>query len=440
MYIGLIGFNSIEYIEKILDIWNEGNCVVLLDVDLPYSSLLFFLNEFSISKCFVDDKYADINMLSNNEKIILFPFHSTYRETKYVPATIYRKYKPSFSKDNAIVVFSSGTTGNYKGIILSHYAISTNADMIAASMELNDNDGLYIVKKLSHSSTIVGELLVALRRGIKILIGSNALIPRIIFSNINEYMISIICINPSILSLFNRYLQSNTNIYASLKKIFVSGDLLNEASLNYIRQRLKQSSVFNMYGLSEAGPRVSMQNKYYCSKNSVGVPLNKVKIRIIDEQGCVCGVGKKGLIYVCSPSKFSGYISNRIMINDEWINTGDIGYFDKNGELYIVNRLNDLIIIDSHKVYPADVESTIMKCVNISNCAVFCKYNYVTKKSELVCAYEGDEISANKVIEVLRLHLINYEIPKKFIRVSTIPINSNGKRDMQLLKKRIDGD
>ncbi|MCI8372837.1 MAG: long-chain fatty acid--CoA ligase [Lachnospiraceae bacterium] len=106
-----------------------------------------------------------------------------------------------------------------------------------------------------------------------------------------------------------------------------------------------------MYGLSEAGPRVASQRKG-CRGTSVGYAIKGVDIAIVDNQGNILSTNEYGIIHVHTLSRFSGYISGfekQVSLYKGWLNTGDVGYWDENGELHIVDRIDDVMIIDSHK-------------------------------------------------------------------------------------------
>ena len=110
-----------------------------------------------------------------------------------------------------------------------------------------------------------------------------------------------------------------------------------------------------MYGLSEAGPRVTAQRKECCSGNSVGKPIINVEIKIVSNDGIILKKGERGIVHVHTPCIYSGYIkgtSKHESLYNGWLNTGDIGYVDDNDELHIVNRIDDVIIINSHKLFP----------------------------------------------------------------------------------------
>lgn len=436
--IALIGFNSIEYVEKLIDIWNNGNCAILIDCNTPYESLVELMKIANTETCYIDNAILNDTFRLNDKKINFIVYQSTYKKFSYLPKFIRNKYVYNDSNTPAIIIFSSGTTGKAKGVILTHFAISKNSDMIYQSMEINEKDAMYVVKKFSHSSVLIGELLVALKYNIKVLIGPIVVPTRLLLSNISKYKITVVCINPTIVRLISKELDKEEYNLSNFKKIFISGDKLYFKDILDIRKKLNKVEVYNMYGLSEAGPRVTMQNKKNCFQNSVGVPINCVEVKVINEYHKNCKTNEYGIIFVKTPSKYSGYINNCIKFNDpkdEWINTGDIGYFDKNGELFIIGRIDDVIIIDSHKIYPSDIENKIIKTFGFIECVILKSSNSKTAISNLICLYVGEEQKEITIKRELGKYLLDYEIPRKFIKIDEVPKNRNGKRDIIKIKE-----
>lgn len=123
------------------------------------------MTETNVELCYIDERNYNENWIS--AKIKFIPYKCSSKSIEILPSFFYEKFTEKYNKNEAVIVFSSGTTGKSKGIILSHYAINKNADAIIKYMNLGDKDVLYIIKSFSHSSTLTGELLVALKTNIK---------------------------------------------------------------------------------------------------------------------------------------------------------------------------------------------------------------------------------------------------------------------------------
>lgn len=431
----LIGENSVEYVETLIEIWNEGNCAVLLDWRIPCRASIEIMIEAGVQLCYVQEKYYEA-FFRINCSISFVSFKAATANVVFLPTYIYDKYINRYCDDEAVIIYSSGTTGKARGIILSHYAINTNADAIIDYMKPTTEDCIYIAKTISHSSTLTGELLVALKARAKLVIAPTIVPPRYIFKNIYKFGVTIICLNPSLLSMLtDEYERAPYNIF-SLKSIYVSGSILNDRLYNKAHAVFYNIPIYNVYGLSEAGPRVSAQRADCCKSNSVGKPIKNVEIKLVNEQGCAVSDGEYGIIHINTPSLFDGYVTgqpNHVSLCKGWQNTGDIGYTDANGELHIINRMDDVIIIDSHKVYPSEVEKQIAEQSNVKMCAVVAaEFN---NKEVICCLYVSEKDSEKDIRERLKSKLLPYEIPKLFLRCDTLPQTLTNKISNNEIKK-----
>lgn len=429
--VALIGENSIEYVSVLLDIWNSGDCAVLIDWRIPLHTTIEMMKEAGVSICYFEKTKYEIKESCYGIKFIAFERKSN--SAQLLPLEIYDKFKKNYSKNEAIVLYSSGTTGKAKGIILSHYAINTNADAIIDYMKPTDNDCIYIAKVFSHSSTITGELLVSLKTRMKLVIAPTIVPPRFVLRCIEKFGISIICLNPTLLQKYAEEYDSGKYALLTLRIIYVSGSILSDNVYTAAHTAFKGIAIYNVYGLSEAGPRVTAQQVDCCTSNSVGKPIKGVEIQIVDDEGNPLKQGECGIIHVNTPSQFNGYITGNEKLRSffkGWLNSGDIGYIDKYNELNIISRIDDVIIIDSHKIYPQSIVNDILKISDILDCVVFSiKDTCNNNRSTIICFYlskSNDDLAETVRRTLLEIHP-KYEVPDEFIRVSNLERNLSGK-------------
>lgn len=428
--VALIGENSIEYVNALLDIWNNGDCAVLIDWRIPVATMFQMMQEAFVTKCYIEKSHFDKlpNRFANNVTFIVYV--SSYNTAALLPGDIYNKFHPNYCDKEAVVFYSSGTTGESKGIILSHYAINTNADAIIDYMNIKSDDCLYIIKSLSHSSTLTGELLVGLKMRAKLVISPTITIPRSIVSNIEFFGVTIICLNPTLLDFLVKELKNKMHVF-SLKTVYVSGSILSDALYSESHRVLKGINLFNVYGLSEAGPRVAAQTKIHCN-NSVGCAIKGVEIAIFNEALRPLINGEIGVIHIKTKSLYTKYISGnekRKALVEGWFNTGDYGFFDDNAELHVIGRTDDLIVIDAHKIYPSTIEQVIMKSGLVEECVVFkLEKNH---KICIGCLYVGNCDVSIALRNYLQEILMSYEIPTIIQRSSFIPKTPTGKISRQ---------
>ena len=307
--VALIGTNSIGYIHALIEIWNSGHCAVLIDYQTPFYAAIQMMREADVQICYLQEDLWN-EYISAYTEIEFVRYFSDSKLTFVLPKFLYDEFQPNYSHHEAVIIYSSGTTGKSKGIILSHFAINTNADAIIDYMNpYAHTDCIYTVRHLSHSSTLTGELLVALKSHVKMVITASAVPPRLILSSIKKYGVTILCINPTLLSLLCNEAKREVYDISCLQKIYVSGAILNDATFEKAKNALAGTLIFNVYGLSEAAPRATAQTLDCCKSNSAGKPIKGVEIVITDENGKVVPNGERGIIHVKTPSMFSGYVT-----------------------------------------------------------------------------------------------------------------------------------
>lgn len=428
--IGLIGDNSVEFIRHLIKIWNQNNCAVIVDWRIPWNIAQQMLEECGVTKCYIDNNCVKDKLEGQN--INIYTYKSVH-DIECLPSIVAQSFEVRYTQDEALILFSSGTTGKSKGVILTHYAINTNADAIIKYMRLKENDCIYIIKTLAHSSTIVGELLVGLKSGIHIYIAPTILSASINLEKIQTVGATIVCMNPTILHIYTITQRIKHYALQTLRTIYVSGSILSTKDIEDARSSFKNTNVFNVYGLSEAGPRVAAQSEENVDNKAGGIgrAISGVKIKVVNEQGNPTAANEKGMICVATPSISKGYVDSTVplkMIDTEWINTGDIGYFDEDGELFITGRADNMILVSSHNVYPEAIEDYIKTLDGISDCIILSQKDQVYGE-KLCCYYISDEeLATEKLKEFCKRRLSTYEIPSNFVRVDKLITNVNGKK------------
>ena len=423
--VALIGENSIGYISALIDIWNNDDCAVLVDWRIPLPIAVEMMIEADVHVCFIEKNIFSANHYSNADSIRFITYERQNNTAQFLPVDVCKKFRENYSRKEAVVIYSSGTTGKSKGIVLTHFAINTNADAIIDYMKPTAEDCLYIAKTLSHSSTLTGELLVALKAKSALVISPTVVPPRIVLKNINRFSITIMCLNPALLSLLaDEYQQGRYNL-SSLKSIYVSGSVLSDRIYNKVHAAFLNIPIYNVYGLSEAGPRVTAQREDCCKGNSVGKPIKGVELKVVRESDID---SPYGVIHIKTPSIYSGYIvgeEKHPALCVGWYNTGDVGYIDEYGELHVINRVDDVIIIDSHKVYPSEVEKYIIEYPGVRDCVVT---KVVFNSNEfLACLYVSEKDINSDIKNKLKNKLMIYEIPRIFLKCNGLPKTNSGK-------------
>jgi long-chain acyl-CoA synthetase len=174
---------------------------------------------------------------------------------------------------------------------------------------------------------------------------------------------------------------------------------------------------------------------------SVGAVLDGIDLRIVDESGDDVLVGDAGELWVRGPNVFAGYLDDpaateRVLTPDGWLRTGDIGYCDEDGYVYLVDRAKDLIIVSGFNVFPAEVEDVLLGHPGVVEAGVIGVPHPHTGEAvkAFVVAAEGSDLDEETLIEYTRDHLARYKCPNKVVIVDELPRNAAGK----LLRRSLD--
>jgi acyl-CoA synthetase (AMP-forming)/AMP-acid ligase II len=231
----------------------------------------------------------------------------------------------------------------------------------------------------------------------------------------------------------------------SLQAVSIGSAPLAPATLLTLVERLPQASVSNSYGMTEAGPAFIVMPQEEVTKRvgSVGKPFPPMEIKIVDDDDKELGPHEVGELLMRLQGRQREYYKDDdatagTWTEDGWLRSGDLGYLDDDGFLYLVGRKKDLIVRGGHNVYPTDIESVILEHPAVREAAVVGVPHdvlgediaaFVVRKPD--AAVGGDELRA-----FCADHLADYKLPRQVNFVDELPRNATGKVMKHLLGKR----
>ncbi|MEM4706964.1 MAG: class I adenylate-forming enzyme family protein, partial [Candidatus Methanomethylicaceae archaeon] len=240
----------------------------------------------------------------------------------------------------------------------------------------------------------------------------------------------------------------------SVRCIITGGATTPEKIWRDFSKRFPNIKVVNAYGLSETlvlGSGTAVPYRYqYLSKNfkSVGLPIGYTEIKIVDPNNpkIKLPIGEIGEIAIRGPGVAKGYWMNpeetkKSFLEDGWFLTGDLGYIDEDGVLYITTRKKDVIIMSGWKIYPNEVEEVILKHPKVAEVAVFSKYD--ERRGEVPAAAivlkSGENATSEEIIEFCKDKIANYKIPKYIIFLNELPKMNAWKILRRVLREKYGG-
>jgi malonyl-CoA/methylmalonyl-CoA synthetase len=332
--------------------------------------------------------------------------------------------------DLAAILYTSGTTGRSKGAMLSHQNLLSNAQSLVSLWEFTQDDVLIHALPLFHIHGLFVACHCALLSGcqMRLLAKFDA---RQVLSEFKHATVLM-----GVPTFYARLLQESTLDHASTHhmRLFISGSapLLSEHFTQF--QERTGHAILERYGMSETG--IISSNPYRSERKlgSVGQALNQVDIRIIDEQGYQCTNNSIGSIQVRGPNVFLGYWNmpektKEEMSVDGFFTTGDLGFKDESGYVYIVGRSKDLIISGGYNVYPKEIEALIDQVEEVEESAVIglADTDLGESVTAIIVLKPSQTLDELKLIQDLKKKIANYKVPKRVYFVSELPRNAMGK-------------
>lgn len=319
--------------------------------------------------------------------------------------------------DLAFLMFTSGTTGTPKGVMLTHANIISNLEYISSYFDIKNMQKICIARPLVHIAVLTGELLYALCNGLTIYFYEEAFMPQRLLSYCAENQIDVFCATPT---LYQMLAIANRDKTHTLKVGVISGEPLSLKVGKFIAESFPKTNFYNVYGLTEHSPRVSalLPVDFYVKPNSVGKVIGDVKIKFLD-----------GELLVKSASVMKGYYldetSTKKKILDGWLHTGDTAHLDADGYLYIDGRKDNMLIRAGINVYPEEIENIVKECENIEDCLVFGK---TTESGILICLKYVGNIKPAELRKYLIKRLNPNIIPNKIEKVERLERTVSGKK------------
>jgi long-chain acyl-CoA synthetase len=394
--IGLTGKNSTEWAIAYLSILSAGAVVVPVDYSLKTNEISGLLEYAGVTVIFTDDeKFDSLNPgLENGSllKISLSPSKPGYIFDIVCSEVI--EHENAGEDDTAAILFTSGTTGEPKGAMLTHRNFVSDCFMFQGNMNIYHTDVFYALLPIHHAYTMLAVFIEAFSVGAELVFAKRVVVKQI-FKDLKTAKVTMFLGIPM---LFNKILKGLMNgirekgiivyglirfmmgLSGLIKKIFnvnigkkLFGGILSKVSLDTNRICIcgggpLPSSTFKYfnqlgidfvvgYGLTEASPGLTLNPIYAYRESSIGkiIPLAEMKVINPDEDG-------NGELIARGPNIMKGYYKNDEATNeafsdDGWLLTGDVGYIDSDNYVYLTGRKKNLIVTEGGKnVYPEEIE------------------------------------------------------------------------------------
>lgn len=407
-FVALVSENRPEWGWGYLAIQWAGGTVIPLDARLTDVERRFLMDFAGVKGVICSRDY--LMEMEEAKKELKFDFILSMEDLD----KIFEKYKgidrvELNEEDLAEILFTSGTTGSPKGVMLTHKNIMSDLEGLYQIIDVNENDVFFSILPLHHVYECTGGFLAPIYVGASVAYASS-LRPNVMLEEMREIRPTVWLTVPLILEKIYQKILKTLNEQKGVKKVLIN--LMKTFAKERLSKRIRASlgldrvryvisggaalpewvskgledlgfPILQGYGLSETSPILTLNPPHSPRNKSVGLPIPGVEIRLfeVNERG-------EGEIAAKGPMVMKGYYKNekatKEVFYDGWFLTGDIGYFDEDGYLYITGRKKAVIVTKGGKnIYPEEIENKLTESPYIEEVLVFGAINPETGEEEV---------------------------------------------------------
>lgn len=461
--LGIGSQDRIAYLDKNSDLYFEllygsskaGSVVVGINWRLAAPEVAYILNDSSAKILFVGPEFAGlireiqsdipnvtsiISMEGADENWLDF---QAWRDSQNAD----QESHPQLPEDVAIQLYTSGTTGHPKGVEL------TNANYVSAFRNFTAMD----VPEMTSDDVAMVCMPVFHVAGVNMgLIGTYAGTTNVITREVNppeilelveKYKVTMAIWVPAVIRFLLLQPEVRDRDLSSLRTIFYGASPI---SLDVLKQAMEVfgCEFVQLYGLTETTgqatylPAADHDPEGNERMRSCGITMPNLEISVMDTDGQEAATGDVGEVWIRGDAVMKGYFNNpaatlESIDKNGWFKSGDIGYLDKDGYLYIYDRVKDMIVSGGENVYPAEVENALMDHEAVSDAAVIGvpddQWGEAVKG--VVVLHEGAEASEEDIISFAKKRIAGFKTPKSIDFVAELPRNPSGKILKRVLRE-----
>jgi long-chain acyl-CoA synthetase len=330
----------------------------------------------------------------------------------------------------AIILYTSGTTGDPKGVMLSHRNILSNCEAYSQVFDFDDRDHFVCVLPLFHTFAITTNLLATAYTG-----STLHLLPRFQPRQVYELLQAVPCgIFVAVPSMFNVMAKLPGEDHLERVRITVSGGAAMPREVQKAFEERFGSELLEGYGLTEASPVVCSNAPGRNRPGTIGRPLPGIEVQVWDSEDRVVSTGQRGELMVRGPNVMLGYYKNReatadAVTPDGWLRTGDMATLDEDGWVRIVGRKKELIVSAGENIYPREIEDVLLTHPKVFEAAVVSMEDALRGEvpRAVVAPIEGKHLDPQELREFCRHRLAEFKVPRVYEIVPALPKTPTGK-------------
>jgi len=445
--VGLIVEPSIERIVGMLAILKAGGAYMPIETDSSESRIHYFLTDSETKLLLASSKQMSKNL-------------DVCETIDFCDPDLYQGNsddlgKLATSRNLVYVMYTSGSTGNPKGVLVEHRGVVNKLVWRHRQYPIDGND--IILQRTPYSFDVsVWELFWWSMAGASLCLFPDAgkLDPRVMVEIIERHQITTVHYIPSLLNVFLEFMKrfSDVRRLSSLKRIFASGEALTPAQVekfNHVLRKPNGTRLANLYGPTEASIEVSYfdcPDTPNIASIPIGKPIANVKFYVVSKNNQVQPVGVPGELYIGGVCVARSYLRRPELTNEKFIpnpfvsgervyRTGDLVRWTVDGNIEFLGRIDNQVKFHGVRIEFEEIESLLLKYPKINEAVVVLKEDKFSEK--YLCAFfvSDYELSASELRDYLLTELPEMMLPAIYVQVMAIPLTSSGKIDRKALLK-----
>lgn len=348
----------------------------------------------------------------------------------------------NIKEDVAVILFTSGSTGNPKGVMLTHYNLIYNTNSIIEYLKLTNNDRVETVLPFYYCyGTSI--LHTHFRVGGSLVINNKFMFPQTVIEDINKYNCTGFSGVPSTYQILLRMTDMKNTKFPTLRYITQAGGKLPEIFIKQLIDILGVVDIFIMYGQTEATARLSYLPPCLIKEkmNSIGRGIKGTQLQVLNSQGNKVKVGEIGEVVAQGGNIMKGYFNDKQATDKVLIKgnlyTGDLAKVDDEGFIYIVAREKNIIKSGGIRISPKEIEDIILQIPEVVECVVIGVLDDIlgeAVKAFVVLVADKPFVDFKYILDFCKKQLPPYKRPRYIEFLSTLPKNSSGKVLIKQLK------
>ncbi len=338
----------------------------------------------------------------------------------------------------ALILYTSGSTGEPKGVMLSHHNLVANTESILACLEVQTSDRVLAVLPFSYAYGL-SVLNTHVWRGASLVLERRSAFPAVLLDTLAQQRVNAL---PGVPSTFLLLLAKGALEQAdlpALRYLTCAGGRLGQRQVERLQSALPRCRIYLMYGATEAAARITClpPERWRDKPGSIGRPIPAVRLEVRRNGGTVAN-GEEGEIWVSGPNLSRGYwppSTPAASWVDGWYNTGDLGWRDDEGFFFLVGRANQLLKVAGHRVSMAEMEEALLALDAVADGVVVAQLDEVAgerAEAYVVAAHEG--VSVEQLRQQLKAILPWFKRPAVIHLTRDLPRSASGKVLRHLLR------